>query len=74
MEQFQRHVPQKWNTYDGHIVPLYCCSDPGCGQYGSPYGLPFLPWIFLLLLRTRNPKRGTVLENGLIVLSIAISA
>lgn len=56
------------------LVPLYCHGDPGCGQYGYRYGLPFLPWIFLLLLRTCDPKRSTVLENGLIALSILISA
>lgn len=56
------------------IVPLYCHGDPGCGQYGYRYGLPFLPWIFLLLLRTCNPRRVTSLENGLIALSIFINA
>ena len=56
------------------LIPLYCHGDPGCGQYGYRYGLPFLPWIFLLLLRRCNPSRGTILENGLITLSITISA
>ena len=60
--------------YDFLLIPLYCHGDPGCGQYGYRYGLPFLPWIFLLLLRSCNPSRGTILKNGLITLSITISA
>ena len=56
------------------IVPLYCHGDPGCGQYGYRYGLPFLPWIYLLLLRTCNPARNTMVETTLIALSIAINA
>jgi hypothetical protein len=55
------------------IVPLYCHGDPGCGQYAYRYGLPFLPWIYLLLLRTCHPARSTFLENTLIALSIATS-
>jgi hypothetical protein len=56
------------------IVPLYCHGDPGCGQYGYRYGLPFLPWLYLILLRTCRPNRSTFLENALIFLSIGINA
>ncbi len=62
-----------WAAIAALTLALWCHGNPGGWQISYRYAMVSLPWMFLILLES-SPKKVSMVELGLLIVSIAINA
>ena len=62
-----------WLAIGMLTLALWCHGNPGGWQFSYRYASVLLPWMFVILLET-SPRKVTVVEMILLIVSIAINA
>ena len=68
-----RHKTLCWLVIGVLTFTLWCHGNPGGWQFSYRYGMILLPWMFLLLV-SNGPRKISVTELSLFVVSVAINA